>query len=345
MTYFDWRKFLTAYNLNFVERGPNTMSGHLTIKCPLCSDDPSQHLNVNTNPRRPGWSCLRDSRHLGRDPTYLVQALLKCSHATAKDLVEQQRPSADEFSTIMDKLMTSTDLVEQRVAEEERRLEMPEEFKPITEGGYGTKFMNYLHSRGFRYGNEILKLVYQYDLRYCLTGSFKWRLIIPFYDCEQLVGWTGRHIGDTELRYLTLPSTPQEAEKLRMRAALTDPSSFVWRRDLVEKGNRGLFIVEGPMDVLKVDLYKQRLDVTVTCLFGKPKPEQVQFLGRCARKYEVVVVMLDSDTPFTENLAFADQLEELGGSRVEVLSLGLPDGVKDPGKLTPEQVREVMHWF
>lgn len=340
MIYFSWRKFCDAHGVQYVERGPNTMHGHLTIKCPLCVDDPSQHCNVNSDPRRPGWSCLRNSKHRGHDPTYLVKSILKCSKEAAQEIVTQQRPSADAFNEVMDKLMDKPSYA--LPVEVRRGLALPSSFKPIGNSGYGPKFLRYLESRGF---DDPISVAHRYKLHYCLTGSYQWRLIIPFLDQGKVVGWTGRHIGGDELRYLTLPFDPDAASNLGCEPALVEMESYVWRRDLVEIGNRGLLIVEGPMDALKVDFYKQRVDVTVTCVFGKPKSKQVEFLGRCARSYDVVVVALDADASHAEAWSFADQLEELAGGKAEVVAVPLPDGVKDPGSMTQQQVRELMREF
>ena len=341
MIHFSWRKFCDTYGVDYVERGPNTARGHISIPCPFCGDDPSQHLGLNLDARDPKWGCLRNAKHRGRDPTWLVRKLLRCGEELAKQVVMAQRPETDLFEDIMDKLIAGGEQPQNHSEPVANELHFPKEFKPVMDNGYGWHFLEYLEKRGF---DDPAKVAHKYDLHYCLTGAFQWRLIIPFFDSDKLVGWTGRAIRqDARLRYLTLPYSTESADKLGIKElALVDPNVYVWRRDLVEKGNRGLVIVEGPMDALKLDFYNPHPDVTITAVFGKPKREQVEFLGRCARKHRSVTVVLDADASESEAWSLADEIEELSG--VNAVAVPLPRSVKDPGDLSESQVMDLMHW-
>lgn len=328
MTYFSWKKFCDERRIPYVERGPNTARNHISIRCPFCgAGDPSEHMGLHLDPRDPKWGCFRGASHRGRDPAYLVQALLGCTPGVARMTVDAQKPETDAFEETVQRLLYPP-ATERGSAAPARALEMPREFKPLFGSGseYARRFFRYLRQRGF---GDLDDLAEQYDLRYCLAGRFRNRLIIPLYDCGELVGWTGRAINPAmSPRYLTLS---------REEGALADADSFVWQRRWVERGKGALVIVEGPMDAIKVDWYlptgRPRV---VTCLFGKPKARQVDFLVGVARRYERIVVALDRDA-YADSMRLASQLSEVGGSAVAP-----PLPAPDPGSMAPDQILELL---
>jgi len=323
--YFDWKKFCDQRRIPYVTKGSNTARNHISIRCPFCgASDPSEHMGLHLDPRDPKWGCFRGASHRGRDPAYLVQALLGCTPAVARSLVDQQKPETDAFSETVQRLLYPQPTERRSTAL--RELRMPPEFKPLfgSDTSYARKFFRYLRYRGFE---DVDDLAEQFDLRYCLVGRYRERLIVPFFDGGALVGWTGRAVLARTPRYLTL--SPDEG-------ALVD-DSFVWQREWVRRGRGTLVIVEGPLDALKVDWYlPTRSPRVVTCLFGKPKARQVDFLIGAARQYERVVVALDADA-YSDALALGAQLEE-SGARVAVPQL--PE--KDPGSMSPAQILELM---
>lgn len=338
--FFDWQRFCDMHEINYVLKGPNTMRGHITIKCPLCVDDPSQHLNLNINPRHPGWSCFRDSRHKGADPTRLVRALLSCGYETARAIVQEQRPEPDDFDKAVDKLL-SKPKEEKRALEAPRQLKMPKEFKPLwaARSSYAEDFVRYLGDRDFHPPRGMAQL---YGLHYALSGKWRRRLIIPFYaDGGALLGWTGRSIDkQAELRYLTLPSDLEQAKRLGCDPALVSMDDYVWRKDRVAQGGDKLVIAEGPFDVLKLDWHNPVLNsgAVVTCCFGMPKRAQIDFLGLVAKRYNSVLVVLDSAAAAASS-RLAMELGELSGVNVRAV---IDYGTKDPGEMSRRQVREVL---
>ena len=91
----DWIRLFEANNIPWVSRGPNTKRGEVSIKCPWCGeDDPSEHLGISLD--KENWGCLRSIRHRGRRPYALVQALLGCSYAQARIIVDQYSTSDPE---------------------------------------------------------------------------------------------------------------------------------------------------------------------------------------------------------------------------------------------------------
>ena len=217
-------------------------------------------------------------------------------------------------------------------------LQLPEHFKPVVPGGYAEYFLSYLRGRGF---DDPVRMAQRYALHYSFRDKWKWRLIIPFYEAGDLVGWTGRSIDSrVALRYLTLPNDVEAAKRLGSAPAIAQMDRYVWRMDKVLRGGRTLVIVEGPMDALKLDWYTEDRAVVVTCCFGMPKPAQTEFLGRAARGYEKVLVVLDPDAQ-DKGWALADQIEELSGDHVDAVAIE-PLGAEDPGAMSAEQVGELM---
>jgi len=328
MIRFNWQKFCDRHRIPYVTRGPNTARNHISIRCPLCGvADPSEHMGLSLDTRDPKWGCFRNPTHRGRDPTFLVRAILRCSPEVARHEVDALRPETDAFDEAVQQLLRPA----KSEAPFERRhavLQLPKEFKKLessSPSSWVEKHFRYLRKRGFE---EAEELAYQYDLRYCLVGRFRYRLIIPIVNDFELVGWTGRAIDPRRKpRYLTLS---QE------EGALYNADEFVWRRDQVRRSHDTLIIVEGPMDAIKMEwclhTAHRRFDGVVTCLFGMPKQKQVDFLQSVAKRYERILVMLDREA-YAQSLRLALQLSEFGG---KCFVPQLP--AKDPGMMTTEQI-------
>jgi len=286
-----------------------------------------------------------------------VRALLKCGEALAREIVEVQRPELDAFAQAADRLLAPQE--QQQEAHTQRKLSMPQHFHRLifraggdgalrTQSAYAQRFLAYLRERGFEHEREFAE---RYDLHYSLAaGPWQWRLVIPFREADELVGWTARALDPrAQVRYLTLPSDAEAARRLGCTPALVNMDSYVWgyseleRASEASKRRRCLIVVEGPMDVLKLQWYNPTpAQVGVTCCFGMPKPEQVYFLGRALRGFERGLVLLDSDA-YGQGLDLADELEELSSAEVVALSIaGEYPGTKDPGELGAEQVRDLV---
>lgn len=333
--HFDWLKFVQTHGVHFVDRGPNTARNHISVKCPYCPDDPSEHMGLHLAPNDPKWGCLRNSGHRGRSPVFLVQALLRCSHERAQGIVESMAPELDAFDKVVADLQRPKE--KPTVVEKKKRtLRWMPAMKPVETAGYGRKFLAYLReSRGFVDPDGVAQY---YGLRYTLVGPFSWRLLIPFYHHNLLVGWTGRSIMENDpLRYLTLPSDEKKATEMSVPCALTDPDQYIMCQDKVMQGNKTLVICEGPMDYLKLDWYRPSDDFTVTCVFGMPKQPQMLLLGTAARKYDRVAVVLDRGAA-GQALLLATQIGELSGKRVLAPAIR----AKDPGEMDRVAVRELL---
>ncbi len=334
--YFRWKEFCDRHGVSYVTAGPNTAHGHISIKCPLCGDDPSEHMGLSINPRNPAWGCWRNRDHRGKSPVRLIKALLRCSGEMAVRLVQEgNAPEFDDFEKVAaDLLYGEAEAPKKEVPK--RHLKFLPEFKMLDNRGYGPRFLDYLrHERGLTPAIMVAK---RYDLHYTLTGPFKNRLIIPFYHDEELVGWTGRSIdGRVDLRYKMLPDDKESAERMGVKPMLVNRKKYLFQLDRVQEGGEVLVITEGPLDAIKLEWYAKNPGMVVTCVFGKPTTDQVHMLARAARDFDRVQVLLDTDA-WSDGIQLADELKELSGSNVRWAAL--PSGTKDPGALRKGDVHE-----
>lgn len=334
---FDWIAFCRGNNIPFVSEGPNVARNDVNIRCPWCGDsDPSEHMGLSRDPHRPWFGCWRDPRHRGTDPARLIARLLGCSDQAARAIVEAgDVTKIDRYAEVVSK-MRSVKRVPERQQPKQKPLEMPREFKPITKSGVSGAFYDYLRDdRGF---NRVASLVEKYDLRYCMTGHFRYRVIIPIFDAHgALVGWTGRDItGRSAVRYRTLSDNPEKAAQQGYSPAPVNLKSTVLNAGLC-RGGKGLFVCEGPFDALKLDYYAE--DANAVAVFGMPESQQLALLCRLARRYEYVAVALDRDAK-ARSVEFVEALRAL--APVPVQWRQLPDGIKDPAQLEPQQARNFL---
>jgi len=151
-------------------------------------------------------------------------------------------------------------------------------------------------------------LVLRHNLRFCVNGDFKNRVIIPTYHQGRLVTFQARDItGKKEKKYL-FPSGGK-------------PSGYLFNLDHVSA--HWVVICEGPFDVLHL----QAMGFPVVATFGKKISEvQVSLLASFRR----VVFMWDADA-HRETLKYMVKL----GSRA--LAVLLPKG--DPTVYSPQQIK------
>jgi len=340
--HFDWKTFLDRHGVHYVERGPNVARNHVGINCPFCASDSGEHMGLSLDTKRPAWGCWRDKSHRGVNPIRLIVALLGCSTSYAESLVRQaSAPELDAFEKAAASLRGEPMEATEAATTTKHQEALPAEFKKMTpQGTYGQLFLRYLLGRGF---NGVHRFAKHYDLRYCLTGSFKWRMIIPIYYHGELVSWTGRDItGHADLRYKTLSDDTGAAKTQGYLPARQNIKTTVYNRDKAEAGGKVLCVVEGPMDVLRLDWYLDDPEIVVAGCFGKPDESQVLLLSRLARKFDRVVSLLDNDAQ-AQAVALVDQLQELSGRPARWVPL--PYGVKDPGELDTDLIKKFGQTF
>jgi hypothetical protein len=319
----NWIEFLDDNHIGYVTKSGNTKRGEVSIHCPFCGDDdPSEHLGISLTTEN--WGCLRNGAHRGKSPQKLIQGLLGCSFGQAKLVAGQySRPDPSNLDEALASLTaTSEPPKPDKWAPSAHPLELPEEFRTVKKDGPTKKFWNYLKRRGF---TSISCLVEEYELQCALSGRWKDRVVIPFYDSNSdLVGWTGRAI-----------SNPVNAPRyLSSSEAVKHTVCF---EEKLQKGDDTLFIVEGPFDALKLDYYGKQYGARATCVFGVTMSiDQICILSALRRRFKKVVVLFDQDAVEPAFYA-ADWLHSKN-----VIIGALPEGIKDPGELSEQQVLKLV---
>lgn len=314
----NWLEFLTTYRIDYVTSGPNTRHGEVSIQCPFCgADDPSQHMGIALD--KEAWGCHRNASHRGKAPFRLVQAVLGCSFNQAKLIVGQyNRADPDNFDDVL-KLMTEED-DNYKVKEDEPLLRsILDSFREIEGQGSTKRFHDYLANRGF---DNVPVLCAYYDLVCATTGRYKDRIIIPTYRDGTLLALTGRAI------------TPVSHAPRYLSSSGAIKTTVFQESDIMQ-GGHVLFVVEGPFDALKMDYYGHEMGARTTCVFGTSVTiDQLSILKRASKKFNRTILLLDQDA--------IEQMFNLSDWLPHAEVGHLPYGVKDPGDLSKDQVKELV---
>jgi hypothetical protein len=336
---FSWQQFCRTNRVPFVEQGPNVGKNNIGIHCPLCGPgDPSEHMVLSLDTRKPFWYCWRNPEHKGRHPARLIAALLSCSTVMAEQIVDAgDTGRLDEYEARAAAWFARGQQQVQQVQERRQpvSLPLPREFKAISfDGVYARRFALYLQqTRGF---DSPLKVARAYNLRYCLVGYFAQRLVLPVYRNGNLVSWTARDVsGQSQMRYKTLSDDAEKASKQGYPPALINIKSTVFNIDKAAQGGDTLFVHEGPFDALKVDWYGSDEGAVAVAVFGMPGEEQVAAIAAVASRFKRVAVVLDYAASGNA-MRFVRELEDHVPGPCGWVPL--PSGVKDPGELTQAQV-------
>jgi hypothetical protein len=328
---FDWVRFLTTNRIEFRSSGVNCSKGNLVISCPFCNEsgnpDPSQHLGINLENGM--WGCWRNSRHRGKNPAELISKLLKCSYAEAISMLGgSYRPTFETFDEVINSIH-----IEKR---NKIKLKFPNNFYEIKPMGGTKPFFNYLEKRNFN-RNDIENVCYDYGLRAAITGPWTGRLIIPVYQHRQLACWTARAIYDAvgRLRYMTTTTKANSTNGLEL-APYRDTDCLLgfddWSND---RNARILYVVEGPMDAIKLDYYGKPYGVRATCLFTNNITDtQRSVLSLISDNFEEVRIMLDSGW-FSSACLIANKIGTFNTRAVEI-----PSGFKDTGEMSKKDIEE-----
>ncbi|HET9285770.1 MAG TPA: hypothetical protein VFR24_27785 [Candidatus Angelobacter sp.] len=311
----DWVQFLADYNIHYVTSGPNTKKNEISIRCPMCgSDDPSQHMGLRLDGT--AWGCHRNAEHRGKSPVRLIVALLGCSYNQAKLTLEQyDAPDPDSLPDILSGLLgTLSDTAGSNSQKTAPNLIFPSEFQAISASG---RFYDYLYNRGL---DNPIEVATTYNLQCCNVGKWKDRIIIPVYKNRKLIAWTGRAITDP----INAPRYLSTSNAIKTTVLNDDVSP-----------GKLLFITEGPFDAIKLDFFGYRLGASAVAVFGTSITiEQILLLSEISKRFQETVILLDSDAV---EPAF-NLLDWLPRASMG----GLPDGIKDPGMLSRDQVETLI---
>ena len=313
---FNFVSFIRQHHISYIERGPNVARGHINIRCPFCGPrDKSEHMGIELATGH--WGCWRDSFHRGKKPQRLIQALIRCTWEEANTLAEAgigPAPAADLRSR-MDQLLITTPARAKLAA-----LPFPDEFfQPSMRRG--RRFLDFLADRDFAF-DDAEAIVEQYALHAALSGRFAHRLILPFVQGNRTVGWTGRAIAEARLRYISFP----DSEVVKQ---------ILFNYEQAKEGGRALFIVEGPIDCLKVDFYGQSVGFRAVATLGvNTTPAQVALLFELAPRYDDTFLLFDP-AACLQAFRLLPHLSRLG---VKQLRLDSVSKAEDPGALYPDEV-------
>lgn len=325
----DWVNFLEDNSVHFINRGPNTKRGEISVQCPYCGDDdPSQHLGISLTTEN--WGCHRSPLHRGHKASSLIAALLGVSFQQAK-LIEQQYSQPDP-SNLDQALATLVGLTSHaapppaypaqapptpRNPTHSTPLSLPDDFRAVRQQGVTSRFWRYLLNRGFDDPDALCR---DYGLKCAVTGRWKERIVIPFYQGGNLLAWTGRAIQKpiSAPRYLSSSDAVKQT---------------IFNEDVLADGGKLLFVVEGPFDALKLDYHAEPLGARATCVFGTSiSMDQISILIDIRKRFDKVVILFDHDA--VEPAFYASDWLQAPN-----VSIGrLPEGVKDPGEMTEKQI-------
>ena len=327
---FDFITFLSNRGISYVTAGPNLPRSDIcAIRCPWCTDDPSQHLSISPK----GWYlCRRNRSHKGKNPARLVQALIGCSAETARAITGQDHTNIPENSMarVRERLRPPAPPIK-------RILKMPAEFRKFRDVPSARPFIAYLERRGFGH-DTILNLTDNWDIRYAVTGPFHHRIVFPIIVNGDLVTWTARTISaDNPVRYKTMTTDPERAQQLGLKPASRPINDYLLWQDHLAYGGGTIVLCEGPFVCLKINVVGMRHGIVSTCFFtNSPSNAQIDILHEVLPKFRRRILLLDQGT-LSISLRVTATLREFS------VHLGrLPDNVKDPGDLSERELMDII---
>lgn len=338
---FQWERFFQENRIEYVTKGANVSRGEINIRCPWCgSADPSHHMGLNLETGF--YSCWRNrSQHSGKSPLRLIIKLLGVSYEHARRIagLSEDYVDPDGFDALAAKLLSKNKNLVKAPPEERRFLHFSEDMVPITDKLRTRRHWNYLYQRGFNHTSkgveDVDRLVADYDLRAVFMPTeedgWKWenRIIVPFFQDKELVTWTARAIGHSNMRY----------RDLEIKDSILGPKFTLYNHDCIIKGGRVLILQEGPFDVLKVDFYGKAFGVRSVGLATNSMTEaQAILLAAAEDAFEHIYVAMDTKT----QLGIVDSMrmsQNMAFLKKPVKITGIPFGAGDGGNMTYEQVR------
>lgn len=282
-----------------MEVTPAAGGEELTIPCPLCFDEKSR-LYINASSGL--WIC-----HLCGERGNLARIFLDLCDLTLTEammLVKDIRGSTER----------------PRRPHAVRRLkERPLEVA-MAPGALDRPLLaaSYLEGRGLD-----AKWVEEVGIKVCLSGPYKYRIIIPVYTEGQLRTFVARSMSIYEHKKVLMPSGSQASKAL-------------FGYDRVVKGREywtSLIIVEGVFDAIR--MWQIGYGETVATLGAHITEDQRRLLKRL--KPDAVILLRDADDAGRESTI--KEARELRAAMFNVSIATLPEGT-DPGSATPQAIKQ-----
>lgn len=308
----DWRRLLDDIRVPWRDRGANCSRNNINIRCPWCSNDPSEHLRISET--REAFFCLREPRqHSGANFRWLLRGLHVSS--TEAELLLQKyshqgyQPAAPE-------------------PEPEPLSAIQMRWDRFVPADSSESMLEYVRRRGFPNPRDTIT---RYGLRWAPEGTWAQRLLIPFTDFTdraQVLAWTGRAIREgLRPRYKAM-------ESLTGGTPLFAP-------DLDYESKQVLVVMEGPMDALALSDSLRRsphgAHIGVAAMAGKQLTAGKLLAVRAlAAHCSTLLLAADADVSVVSansmltDLAFASKTQYNRRAR-------LPEGYKDPAEIPTEE--------
>jgi len=307
---FDPVRLLDSLGIEYTTKRDNVY-----LQCPWCQDEGRDNFGIRIDGTR--WGCWRVRSH-GGPLARVVRAITGWNVRQVEEYLQDQEgahsaaPMA-EIRRRIDALGTrpkpqaSADIV------------FPPEFRVPCGTGITRRFHAYLKARGLP---NVDRVVRDYSIRCAVSGEWRDRLILPVFDGDHLVGWTGRAIGKAELRYRAEPQGHTIKEYL-----FSGP----------DRDARFLIIVEGPLDVIPLADACRTLGVDVVGTMGTDVTDaQLTRLSDRGGRCERTAILFDRGADV------AARLLQRSLPTVRPLVARLPHHRKDPGELLPAEARALV---
>ena len=311
MPFCEWEPVFRNHRIDYVSKGRNVKRGNININCPFCGkEDTDYHMGVD--PATGWWACWRNKKHRGKGPHRLLIQLLGISYEDADEIVND----SDKITAIMDDLKSrASEVLGKSKKQRKKKERFPKEFKSLFDC---PRARRYLIDRGFR-KRDLFQIGKLYQLQYASTGDWQGRLILPVIsESGKLIGWTGRAVGKSTLRYLAHP----EGNVVK---------HHVFNGQNMVKGGKVLVIVEGPLDTMKIDYYGQDRGVRAVGLMSTSMlPAQAASILRLAKRFDRVRIIFDVGVA-SQQLELPSQLPGLSIRKAPLLAK--PKVFDDPGAI------------
>jgi hypothetical protein len=190
-------------------------------------------------------------------------------------------------------------------SEEEYKVEFPEGFSLLPDGsGLGRKALEFFSKRRFD-----LATIQRYRIGVCHSGEMKNRIVLPVFEREHLVYYTGREIFKTSRKYLN-PSK---------KFCPKGKSEFLFNLSTA-RGEGTAILVEGILDAMRVG-------EKGVALFGTDLSE-IQLTKLLSREVAKVIICLDSDAVI-QSVKMAQKISKYIECFVTFLKSGDPADIED----------------
>jgi DNA primase len=204
------------------------------------------------------------------------------------------------------------------LAREERTVESTEKNKPL-----GFTLHGIDHGHAYLAGRGISKETAEHFGAgfFSGKGSMSERCVLPVHNKGgELVGYVGRSIDDTEPRYKMPPGFRKSGEMYNLHRAIAT-------------GQRGLIVVEGFFDAMKV--HQAGYPFVVALMGSSMSEEQERLLTGHA---DMVLLMLDGDEAGRHG---AEEMMLRLGRKVWTKAIGVPAG-KQPDQMSMEELQALL---